>query len=109
LKHEFINIKKEIENGTIRDQKTINRRIKNSFRGQGSYVSDSIDAEDRSTNVDNVGLYTETQFRESLGRRSDTSSTKDFGTGQVNKNSTFLKTPSLSLTSGVSLTLLTML
>ena len=84
LSNEFINnIKKEIENGTIRDQKTINRRIKDSFRGQGSYVSDSIVTEVRTTNADNVGLYTETQFRESLGRRSDTSSTKDFGTGFV--------------------------
>ena len=84
LSKEFINeIKEEIENGTIRDQKAVNRRIKDCLKRQGSYISDSIVAEVRATNADHAGLYSEAQLGESLGRRSNTSGSEDFGTGFI--------------------------
>ena len=81
LSNEFINkTKEEIENGIIRDQKTINRRIKDCLKRQGSYDSNSIVAEVRSTNADDAGLYSETQSGESFGERSNTSGSENLGT-----------------------------
>ena len=84
LSNEFINkTKEEIENGIIRDQKTINRRIKDCLKRQGSYDSNSIDAEDRLANADNVGLDSEAQLGESRRGQSDKNSPENLGTGFI--------------------------
>ena len=82
-KEEINEIKKEIENGNIRDQKSIDKWLKAYSKGQGSYNSDSIDVEDRASNVDNVGLDSEAQFRESRRGQNNPNSQENFGTGFI--------------------------
>ena len=77
------NIKEEIENGNIRNQKDFNRWATNNPKRQGSNNSDSIDVEDRKSNADNVGLDSETQGGEARRRQNNPNSQENFGTGFI--------------------------
>ena len=74
------NIKTDIENGNIQNQKDFDRWASMHPKGQGSNNSDSLVAEVRRPNADNAGLYSEARQGESTRGRSDTSSQEDFGT-----------------------------
>ncbi len=70
---------KEIS-GTLQ---TLSKELeRNGFDGR-LYNSDSIDAEDRASNSDNVGLDKQTLQGESLRGQSIKNSSEDFGTGQI--------------------------
>ena len=87
-KDEINEIKKEIENGNIRNQEDVDSWTKEHLDKQGHHNSDSIVAKVRGSNVDDAGLYSKTQAGESLGERNYTSGQEDFGTGWVrNPNS----------------------
>ena len=77
------NIKEEIENGNIRNQKDFNRWASNHSKRQGSNNSDSIDVEDRRTNANNAGLDSEAQQGESRRRQNNPNSQENFGTGFI--------------------------
>ena len=80
---EIETIKNEIENGYIRNQKNFNRWSSNHPKGQGSHNSNSIDAEVRRPNADNVGLDSEAQQGESRRGQGNQNSPEDFGTGFI--------------------------
>ena len=77
------NIKKEVENGNIQNQKDFNRWAANHSKGQGSNNSDSIDTEDRRTNANNAGLDSEAQQGESRRGQNNPNSQENFGTGFI--------------------------
>ncbi len=82
-KEEINEIKNEIENGNIRDQKSFNKWVKLNLNQQGSDNSDSIDAEERATNENNDRLDLQASRGEPRRRQSYQNSPEDFGTGWV--------------------------
>ena len=77
------NIKEEIENGNIRDQKSFDKWVKSNLDQQGSDNSDSIDAQDRAANADNDRLDLQTPEGESRRGQNNQNSQENFGTGFI--------------------------
>ena len=80
---EINEIKKRIENGIIRNQESFNKWSESHIEEQRRYSSDHIDAEDRASNLDNVGLDKQTLQGESRRGQSAQDSPENRGTGQV--------------------------
>ncbi len=76
-------LKNKIENGNFRNQNDVSRWTKEHLAKQGYHNSDSILAEIRESNDDNVGLHNETSQGESFRERSNSSSSEDFRTGWI--------------------------
>ena len=84
LSIDFINeVKTRIENGTIRNQRSLDKWAKSYLNQQGSDNSDSIDAEERAANANNDRLDLEASERESRRGQSYQNSQDDYGTGFV--------------------------
>ena len=77
------NIKEEIEDGNIRDQKSFDKWVKSNLDQQGSDNSDSIDAQDRAANGDNDRLDLQTPEGESRRGQNNQNSQENFGTGFI--------------------------
>ena len=80
---EIETIKKEIENGNIRDQKSFDKWAKSNLDRQGSDNSDSINAQERAANADNDRLDLQASKRESRRGQDYQNSPNDFGTGFI--------------------------
>ena len=76
-------IKTEIENGNIRDQKSFNSWAKAHINQQRRDNSNRIVAEVRGTNGNNDNLHSRPSEGESFRGRNNTSSPEDFGTGFI--------------------------
>ncbi|MBP3466473.1 MAG: hypothetical protein J6K01_02550 [Paludibacteraceae bacterium] len=76
-------IKSKIEDGTIRNQVSFNKWAKLNLKQQGSDNSDSIDAQDRTTNENNDRLDLETPEGESIGGQGNQNSKVNLGTDFV--------------------------
>jgi hypothetical protein len=80
------NIKEEIEDGNIRDQKSFDKWVKSNLDQQGSDNSDSIDAQDKAANADNDRLDQQTPEGESRRGQNNQNSKNDFGTNRIDKS-----------------------
>jgi hypothetical protein len=78
-KREIEELKKEITDEIIRDKTGISGVLESHGYSERLQNSDSIDAEVRRSNADNVGLDQETPQGESLGEPSNSDSQEDFG------------------------------
>ena len=76
-------IKKQIENGNVRDQKSFDKWAESHLDQQGRDNSDSFVAEVRAANANNDRLHLQTSEREPLRGRGDRSGQEDFGTGFI--------------------------
>ena len=76
-------IRKQIENGVIRNQGDVNRWIEKHLGKQRRDNSDSIDAQDRRTNGDDALVDSRPLSGESVGGQGNQDSEADFGTGFV--------------------------
>ena len=77
------NIKVEIENGNIKDQKSFDKWAKSYITKQRSDNSNRIDAEDRRTNGNNDSLDTRASEGESRRGQGNKNSQENFGTGFI--------------------------
>ena len=84
-KEEIELTKKEIENGTLRNQEDVDSWTKEHIGKQGQHNSDSIVVEVRRSDVNNVRLHNQTLEGESIGGRSDTSSQENQGESRLIK------------------------
>ena len=82
-KEEINEIKEEIENVSIRDQKSFDKWAKAHINKQRSDNSNRIVAEIRRTDGNNDNLHLRTSEGESFRERSNTSGSEDFGTGFI--------------------------
>ena len=82
-KEEINEIKKEIENGNIRDQKSFDKWAKAHINKQRSDNSNRIVAEIRRTDGNNDNLHLRTSEGESFGERSNSSSQENLGAGFI--------------------------